>query len=148
MPLVEVRLFCSVCKVNSIPAPEGATEKTKYKCSTCSVGEEPEDRAKALAFDRFQFNGLTEDSFRAQLKPRPDAPGWVFDNELVLKVSNGHTQSREMTARRAATIYLYFRCSWECEQIGETLGISEDAVRVSIQRLSERGEKLALRETS
>jgi hypothetical protein len=145
MPVAEVRLFCSVCHVNSITAPQGANIETKYTCPGCNAGKQPADREKVLAFDRWQFNGLSEDCYRAQLKPRPDAPVWTFDNAMLRRVANGHTQSREMTARRAACLYLYFRCSWEHREIGEALGMTEGSVKVLTLRLTKRAEKLLVK---
>lgn len=145
MPLAEGRLLCSACNVNSIPAPEGATPETKYICLACSPEIGPEDRAKSLAFDRFQFSGKTDSAFRSQMKPRKFAPPWVFNDGFVIGLCCGFSRGKHDVTRRVRCLYLYFRCSMDHEEISERLGITQGAVKQTIQRLVESAERCTSR---
>jgi hypothetical protein len=80
-----------------------------------------------------------------EVRPRPDAPEWVFDDVFLRRLLTDPKQGADRPiniARWAASTYLYWRCGWSAKRVADYLHISSGAVQQILNRIKTRAEAL------
>lgn len=117
----------------------------------------PPSHDRNLEYDRWQFHSFAShedltgvldwaDAQRMQIfevsVSRKTVPDWVRDTFKLREVLMSHPQAKSLAPKWARILYLYYYKQYTAEDIAQTMGLSMDGVRRTIQKLNARAERV------
>ena len=125
------RILCHQCGVNSIPAPPGATEKTRFICPDCSdvgAGHGEPEAGETAQLDRCQFDDF---------KIRPDQsefPANVLKAAAKTSWAVAKADLSILSDQQQIVFFMRFWLGMNPEQISKSIGITKDTIKAQLYR--------------